>query len=91
MAIKDIAEKAKKELADLTGFKSPSLVGVRKADKGSGWIFEIEVVEKKSIPDGMDVIGLYEVETDTEGGISGYERKITRKRAESVRNSAGTE
>lgn len=84
MAIKDAGEKAKKELADLTGFRSPSLVGVKKTGKGSGWTFGIEVVEKKSIPDGMDVIGFYEVETDANGGISTYERKSTRRRIDNV-------
>ena len=91
MAIKDAGEKAKKELADLTGFRSPSLVGVRKNGKVGGWLFEIEVVEKKSIPEGMDIIGFYEVETDSSGGIATYERKSTRKRMDDVRGEGGTE
>jgi hypothetical protein len=91
MAIKDAGEKAKKELADLTGFHSPSLVGVRKTGKSSGWIFEIELVEKKSIPEGMDIIGLYEAEADANGGISTYERKNTRRRIDDVRAEGNTE
>ena len=84
MGIKDAGEKSKKELVELTGFKSASLVGARKSDKGAGWTFSIEVVEKTSIPDGMDVIGLYEVGTDANGTIAGYERKSTRKRMDNV-------
>ena len=84
MATKDILEKAKKELADLTGFKSPSAVGFKK--EGSEMIATIEVVEKESIPDGMDVLGTYEVRIDQDGKIMGYERTDLRKRVDTTLN-----
>lgn len=80
MAIKDILEKAKKELADLTGFKSPSAVGFKK--EGIELIVAVEVIEKESIPDGMDVLGTYEVRVDESGKILGYERTDLRKRVD---------
>lgn len=82
MAMKEIAEKAKKEVAELTGFQSPSLVGVKK--EGGGWIFSIELVEKNSIPEGMDILGLYEVNVDMGGGVSSYERKSSRRRSDTI-------
>jgi len=78
MEQKDLIEKAKKHLADLTGFTSPAGVGLRKENEG--WAATVEVVEKKSIPDGMDVIGTYEVSLNAKGDILGYERKRLRKR-----------
>lgn len=78
--MKEIVEKAKKEIAELTGFSSPSGIGAKK--KGDGWLVTIEIMEKKSIPDGMDVLGIYEVETDQGGSILSYERKEIRKRAD---------
>lgn len=78
--IKNIIEKAKKELAELTGFTSPSGIGAKKKD--DGWVITIEIMEKKSIPDGMDVLGIYEVETDNQGNILNYERKEIRKRSD---------
>lgn len=84
MATKEILEKAKKELVDLTGFKSPSAVGFKK--EGNDLIATIEVIEKKSIPDGMDVLGTYEVRVDEGGKILGYERTDLRKRVDTALN-----
>ena len=76
--INDVIENAKKELAALTGFTSPAGIGIQKA--GTGWVVTIEIVEKKSIPDGMDLLGLYEVQADAKGDVTGYTRKGLRKR-----------
>ena len=84
MATKDILEKAKKELADLTGFKSPSAIGFKK--EGNELIATIEVIEKESIPDGMDVLGTYEVRVDQDGKIINYERTDLRKRVDTALN-----
>ena len=84
MATKDILEKAKKELADLTGFKSPSAIGFKK--EGNELIATIEVIEKESIPDGMDILGTYEVRVDQDGKIIGYERTDLRKRVDTALN-----
>lgn len=78
--ITNIIEKAKKELVGLTGFSSPSGIGAKKKD--GGWVVTIQIMEKKSIPDGMDVLGIYEVETDQEGDILGYQRKEIRRRSD---------
>lgn len=82
MSIQNIAETAKKELRELTGFTSPALVGARK--EGAGWVFSIELVEKKSIPEGMDIIGFYEVNADASGNVVEYKRKNSRKRIDNV-------
>jgi len=84
MATKDMLEKAKKELADLTGFKSPSAVGFKK--EGEDLIATIEVIEKESIPDGMDVLGTYEVRVEASGKIISYERTDLRKRVDTALN-----
>lgn len=85
MSMKEIAEKAKKEVADLTGFTSSSLVGAKK--EGGGWVLSIELVEKKSIPEGMDILGLYEVKLDAGGDVSSYERKSSRRRSDIIGES----
>lgn len=75
-----IIEKAKKQLVELTGFSSPSGVGAKAKD--GGWGITVQVMEKQSIPEGMDLLGIYEVETDSEGKILGYERKEIRRRGD---------
>ena len=78
MEPKELIEKAKKQLAELTGFKEPAGVGLRKEKEG--WVVTIEIIEKKSIPEGMDIIGTYEVQVDGKGEILGYEKIAMRKK-----------
>ena len=80
MEPKELIEKAKKQLAELTGFKEPAGVGLKKEKED--WVVTVEMVEKKSIPEGMDVIGAYEVKVDEGGEILSYERIAMRKKAD---------
>lgn len=80
MEPKELIEKAKKQLADLTGFKEPAGIGVKKEKEG--WVITIEIVEKESIPRGMDILGIYEVHLDVKGGLISYQRKELRKRTD---------
>ena len=84
MTTKEITEKAKKELVSLTEFKSPNAIGVKK--EGNEWVIMIELIEKESIPDGMDVLGTYEVHADQNGGILNYKRVDLRKRVDTALN-----
>jgi len=78
MEAKEIIEKAKKQLVDLTGFKEPAGVGLKR-EKG-GWLVTIEIVEKKSIPEGMDILGTYQVYLDQKGDLISYEKTAMRKK-----------
>ena len=75
---KEIIESAKKQLAELAGFKEPAGVGLRKEKEG--WVVTVEIVEKKSIPEGMDIIGTYEVRLDAKGDLLGDEKIAMRKK-----------
>ena len=78
MEPKEITERAKKQLADLTGFKEPAGVGLKKEKEG--WMVTVEICEKKSIPEGMDILGTYEVHLDAKGNLLGYEKIAMRKK-----------
>ena len=78
MEPKEITERAKKQLADLTGFKEPAGVGLKKEKEG--WMVTVEICEKKSIPEGMDILGTYDVNLDAKGNLLGYEKIAMRKR-----------
>jgi hypothetical protein len=41
---------------------------------------KLEVVEKHSIPDGMDILATYETRLDTEGNMLGFNRTKMRRR-----------
>lgn len=79
MTIREVIEKAKKELAELTGFKSVAAISARRIE-GKKWKVLVEIVEKKSIPEGMDVLGIYEVILSENGSILKYDRKALRRR-----------
>jgi len=55
-------------------------VGATKDEKG--WHISVEMLEKKSIPDQMDILATYEALLDEEGNLLGFERKSMRKRIE---------
>ena len=65
-------------LHGLTGLDISSIVGVEKED--DGWLVRIEVVEKHSIPDSMDILALYETRLDSDGNMQEFKRLRMRKR-----------
>ena len=71
-----LIEKAREELSKLTGLKASSTVGAAKDEKG--WHISIEMLEKQSIPDQMDILATYEALLDDEGNFLGFERKSRR-------------
>ncbi|MEW6456340.1 MAG: gas vesicle protein GvpO [Acidobacteriota bacterium] len=79
-SIGELIEKTRKELNKLTGLKLSSTVGAIKDEKG--WRIIVEMIEKKSIPDQMDILAIYEAIVDDNGNLFGFERKRMRKRIE---------
>jgi len=80
MGIKEIIEKARQALVDSTGFQKPRGIGAKKV--GKEWQVRVEITEKSSIPEAMDVLGIYDVRLDEEGNLVGYERKGLKKRSD---------
>jgi len=82
MNTSEIIKVAEKELAALTRLEP---TGVKKIFRDEeGWHATVEVVEKKSIPDSMDVLALYDVTLDDEGNVIKFERGKLRKRIDSA-------
>ena len=83
--VRTLIEKAREELSKLTGLKASSTTAATKDEKG--WHICVEMVEKQSIPDQMDILALYEVLFDEDGNLLSFERKSMRKRMETVTES----
>lgn len=84
----DAARSAAREVADLTG-KDP--VGVTAVEPlEDGWRVEVEVVEESHIPSTSDLMALYEVDLDQDGGLLAYRRtrRYVRGRADSTNGAA---
>ena len=81
-ALMGLIDKAKNDISKIIGLEPSSVVKTTKID--GGWQIAIEMVEKRSIPDGMDLLATYEVKLDEQGNILEFNRKGMRKRMEAV-------
>ena len=89
MALKmtELAERARKQLAQVTGFKPVAVVGSYK--DAEGWHVSVDMLEMTRLPESTDVLGTYLVLMDEEGDMVKFEKKRTRLRAESFEEEEG--
>ena len=80
MNANQVVEKARKEFIGLGKKPADGITGLSKTKEG--WAILLEVLERKAIPDTMDVLGLYELRMDDEGHLLSLDRKKLRKRGE---------
>lgn len=82
MSIKEIIENVKRDIGNLTPLKLNTVIGASKDEERGVWRVKVELLEKASIPDAMDILGTYEVQLTEGGEIIGFERKGLRKRGD---------
>lgn len=82
MNITDVILKARKELNKLTGLELATTLKTNKDEKG--WHVLVEMIEKHSIPDSMDILAAYEAILDDSGNLLEFNRQRMRKRMETV-------
>ena len=80
MDIKNLAEQAKSQLAEVTGLKPVTVTGTFKDEQG--WHITLDMLEMSRIPPATDVLGDYDVLVDEDGNMVKFERKRTRLRGE---------
>jgi len=80
MDMKELAERAKSQVAEVTGLKPVTVTGTFKDEQG--WHVAVDMLEMSRIPTATDVLGDYEVLADENGNILKFERKRTRLRGE---------
>ena len=81
-AIPELVERAREDLAGLTGLEIGSTLSALKDEKG--WRVQVEMVEKKSLPDSMDILATYEVLMDDDANVLEFKRAGMRKRIDTV-------
>ena len=74
--------KAREQLGAVTGLPVSSTVSARKED--AGWRVEVEVVEKKSMPDSQDILARYELSLDESGDLLNFSRIGMRRRMDAA-------
>jgi len=80
MDMKELAERAKSQLAELTGLKPITITGAFKDEQG--WHVLLDMLEMSRIPPATDILGDYEVLLDENGTLLRFERRRTRLRGE---------
>ncbi len=73
-----IVKNARSELNSLTGLDVSSTIEVVRED--IEWRVVLEVVEKHSIPESMDILASYETRLDGEGNMLDFRRIGMRRR-----------
>ncbi len=67
-----IAQRAKEQLAQLTGLKPDTVSALSKDEQG--WHVTVELVEMTRIPTATDVLASYLALLDDEGNLLSYQR-----------------
>jgi len=78
--MKTLAERAKEQLAEVTGFSPVAAVGGFKDEEG--WHISVDVLEMARLPEATDIIGTYVVTLDPEGNMVKFEKKRARLRGD---------
>jgi len=80
MDIKELAEQAKSQLAEVTGLKPITVTRTFKDEQG--WHITLDMLEMARIPPATDVLGDYDVLMGEDGNMLKFERRRTRLRGE---------
>jgi len=80
MKSNELLTMVRKEFTALTQLPVDGITRLRQNE--GEYIVSLEALQRKAIPDSMDVLGLYEVHLDNKGNVLNFERKQMRKRAD---------
>ncbi|MCX5999726.1 MAG: gas vesicle protein [Chloroflexi bacterium] len=75
-----VVEQCKRQLSDFTNRDASAVTAVSRDEEG--WHVSVEVLERKAIPDQMDLLATYDVLLDEEGNIVKFDRREIRTRNE---------
>ena len=82
--MKQVLDTVKKEMVELTSLQFNTIAGLALDEETNAPTLTIELVERKAIPDSMDLLGIYEVTTDENGKVRTFRRIGMRKRGDVV-------
>ena len=80
--MRQVLDHVKKEMIELTSLPFNTIVGVAQDEETHVPTVTIELVERKAIPDSMDLLGVYECILDNECKVQTFKRVGMRKRCD---------
>ena len=75
-----LIESAREEISRVTGLELSTTLAASKDERG--WRISMEMIEKHSIPDQMDILATYDVILDDDGKLVEFNRRRLRKRVD---------
>jgi hypothetical protein len=82
MNLKEKIANSKIDIAEITGLPINAVTGSAMNEETGFLTVEMELLERRGIPDTMDMLGIYEVSVDKSGTVLEYVRKGLRKRGD---------
>lgn len=81
-SIHQLIEIAREELSKVTGLELATTLATVKDERG--WRISLDMIEKHSIPDQMDILATYDVVLDEDGKLVEFNRTNLRKRCDTA-------
>ena len=79
-SVHQLIEIAREELSKVTGLELSTTLATVKDERG--WRISLDMIEKHSIPDQMDILATYDVVLDEDGKLLEFTRTGLRKRCD---------
>lgn len=76
--LREVIDGAVDELTSLTGLELSGVVSA--TPREGGWAIEVEMIERRAVPDALDILGLYELAVGADGRLTAFRRKALRYR-----------
>ena len=87
MNVKELTERAKSQLVEVTGLKPVTVTRTFRDEQG--WHITLDMLEMSRIPSATDILGDYDVLMGEDGSMLKFERKRTRLRGEPLESRSG--
>jgi Gas vesicle synthesis protein GvpO len=84
----EVARRARRGLAAISGLEAERVTSLEPSDDGS-WKVTVELLELSRTPETDDVLGTYEVLVDASGELLGYHRIRRYARGRSIQDREG--
>lgn len=81
-SIKDVGDKALDQIEYLLKRKAQGVVGISR--EGGYWNVQVEVLERRAVPDIMDILGIYDMKLDLDLNTMEYRRVGLRHRGDMI-------
>jgi len=85
--IGDAVRACTRSLEEITKLAVSNVTAVE--PESDGWHLQVEIVEKRAVPEAMDILGLYDVWLGAEGELLRFSRRSTRRRMDVMDGGAG--